>query len=192
MTIGGLVLAAGAGRRFGGPKALARLDGRPLVEIVHERLVAAGCDPVVTVLGAEADEVWSGADLGEVVVNAAWQEGLASSLEAGLDALDGRAEVVVIVLADQPRIGTSAVERLVDAWRDGAQAAVATYGGKPRNPVLLAASVWEQVLAEAHGDVGARAWLRNHPDQVVEVPCDDTGSPVDVDTPGDLENLRDV
>jgi CTP:molybdopterin cytidylyltransferase MocA len=68
----------------------------------------------------------------------------------------------------------------------GASAAVATYDGQPRNPVLLARSIWPAVSASAVGDIGARAWLRANPDQVVAVDCDGTGDPRDVDVPGDL------
>jgi CTP:molybdopterin cytidylyltransferase MocA len=70
-----------------------------------------------------------------------------------------------------------------------AAAAVASYGGRPRNRVLLARAVWKDVAALAVGDVGARAWLRAHPDRVVDVPCDDVASPADVDTTDDLAML---
>jgi CTP:molybdopterin cytidylyltransferase MocA len=66
---------------------------------------------------------------------------------------------------------------------------VATYGGAPRNPVLLPAATWAQVAASAVGDQGARAWLRAHPGQISEVACDDVGSADDIDTPADLRRF---
>ena len=71
----------------------------------------------------------------------------------------------------------------------GAGAAVATYAGEQRNPVLLARSTWDGVAHAAVGDAGARGWLRSHPEHVVEVECGDAGSPEDLDTPQDLTRV---
>lgn len=192
MTVGGLLLAAGGGRRFGGPKALAVLDGERFVERGARLLAQAGCAPVAVVLGAEVARVRAEADLGgvDVVVNPDWQTGMASSLRRGLDALAGRCDAVVVALADQPLVGVACVERLVAAWRAGAVAAVATYEGLPRNPVLLDRSTWDEASAAAVGDAGARAFLRSAAAPVTEVACDGTGQPDDVDTPADLAGLE--
>ena len=191
MSVAGLVLAAGSGSRYGGPKALVPFEGELLVERAARLLAEGGCGPVVVVLGAGADRVRAAAALPEVVVAPDWATGMGASLRAGLAALADRAEVqaCVVALADQPRIGPAAVERLRAAHRAGARAAVATYGGAARNPVLLDRDTWPAVSALAQGDAGARAWLRASPDQVVEVACDGTGSPADVDTPADLAAL---
>ena len=95
----------------------------------------------------------------------------------------------MIALVDQPLIGVDAVRRLIAAYRAGAEVVVATYHGKPRNPVLLARRHWAGVLDAAVGDAGARPYLRAHPDLVTEVECADTGRPDDVDTPDDLARL---
>jgi CTP:molybdopterin cytidylyltransferase MocA len=190
----GLVLAAGAGTRMGSPKALLTLDGELLVDRAADMLRAAGCHPVVVVLGAAAREVVATArlDSAVVVVNDGWAAGMGGSLRCGLNALAGlEAQAVVVALVDQPHVTTGVVHRLVASWPDpaaddGIAAVVATYGGAPRNPVLLAASVWSEVSAEATGDKGAREWLRAHPDAVLQVACDDLGSAVDIDTPDDL------
>ena len=183
----GLLLAAGAGRRFGGPKALVEVDGRPLVVRGVEVLRQGGCEPVVVVLGAAADRVRPLVQDADVVVADGWDEGMGASLRAGLAALtDTPAQACVVALVDQPRVTAQAVARLAAADGD---AAVATYGGAPRNPVRLARAVWPEVAALAVGDTGARAWLRAHPDRVVAVPCDDVADPVDVDTPADLSRL---
>jgi CTP:molybdopterin cytidylyltransferase MocA len=189
VTVAGLLLAAGSGSRIGGPKALLEVDGHTFVERGVALLRGAGCDPVVVVLGAGADEVppLTGA---ETVVAADWAEGLGASLRAGLSALsESGASACVVALVDQPEVGVDAVRRLMAIGADR-DAAVATYDGQPRNPVLLSRRIWPEVAALAVGDVGARAWLRAHPDQVLAVACDDTGSPRDVDTVADLELFR--
>jgi nicotine blue oxidoreductase len=96
---------------------------------------------------------------------------------------------VVVALADQPLVGAEAVGRLIAAYRAGAGVAVAAYGGKPRNPVLLAREHWPEVIATATGDQGARAFLRARSELVTLVECGDTGRPDDIDTPADLEHI---
>lgn len=189
--VAGLLLAAGAGRRFGGPKALVELDGELLVERGARLLAEGGCDPVLVVLGAAAAEVQARASLPEVLVAPDWETGMGASLRAGLQALEHReVDACVVALADQPRIGVEAVARLRAAFAAGAVAAVATYDGAPRNPVLLARSTWSEVAATAVGDTGARSWLRANAGLVVGVPCDGTGTALDVDTPADLAHLE--
>lgn len=187
-TVAGLLLAAGEGRRMGGPKALLRYDGRLLVERGADLLAAGGCDPVHVVVGAAADQVIATADLGEAVAvrNDDWPTGLASSLRAGLLSFPPGVTAAVVALADQPGVTPEVIRRLVAAYRSGASLAVATYDGKPRNPTLLARDTWPAVLDSATGDTGARAYLRAHPDAVTSVPCEDIATPADLDTPADL------
>jgi CTP:molybdopterin cytidylyltransferase MocA len=186
--VAGVVLAAGAGTRLGQPKALLRVGDELLLDRAVRTLRRAGCAPVVVVLGARAEEAVAAVDgTGvEVVTNDEWATGMGSSLRAGLASLPGRADAAVVSLVDQPGVTAATVERLVAAWRADGRAAVATYGGAPRNPVLLPAESWAQVAASAVGDRGARAWLRAHPGRVSEVACDDVGSADDIDTPADL------
>ena len=186
-----LILAAGEGSRLGQPKALVTLGDELLVDravrVAHE----AGCDPVVVILGASAHRVVQSAQLDRavVLVNEGWGEGIGSSLRCGLAALaDKQAPAAVVLLADQPEVGPETVRRLVAAWRDRqARAVTASYGGQPRNPVLLDATTWPAVAELARGDTGARAWLRAHADETLAVACDDLGSDADIDTPADLE-----
>jgi nicotine blue oxidoreductase len=185
MAVAGLLLAAGAGRRYGRPKALVPFRGRPLVEHGVALLTAGGCTPVHVVSGAAPLP-----DLAATVVpNPSWRTGMGSSLRAGLASLPAEVDAVVVALVDQPRVGAAAVRRLRDAYRDGARLAVAAYGGEPRNPVLLSREYWPDILDAARGDRGARAYLRAHPEAVTLVECGDTGSPDDIDTPADLDRL---
>ena len=178
--IGGLVLAAGAGRRFGRPKALVEIDGERLVDRAVGLLRAGGCDPVFVVSGAAPLTV-AGAT---VVENPGWDEGMGSSVRVGLAYADATGlTAVVIVPVDTPWLGPDAVRRLITAHRDGATVATATYGGRRGHPVLIAAEHWPAVREGAVGDVGARAFLAANAALITPVRCDDTGRPDDVDTP---------
>jgi len=189
LTAAGLLLAAGGGRRMGGPKALVELGGEPLVRRGIRLLADGGCAPVLVVVGAAAAQVRQLCEGADVVDAPDWASGMGASLRAGLAALPADADAVVVALVDQPLVTPAAVQRLRTAHAQGATAAVATYDGRPRNPVLLDRSTWAAVTADAGGDSGARGWLRAHPDVVVHVDCTDLGSPHDVDTPADLHAL---
>lgn len=189
--VAGVLLAAGAGRRLGGPKALVRLDGERLVERGARVLRAAGCAPVIVVLGAGSAAVRQHADLGDAlaVENPGWSTGMGSSLRVGLDALGEEIGAAVVALADQPHVSAEAVRRLIAAWAAGAPLVVAGYDGRPRNPVLLDRAWWPAARRVATGDRGARGLLRTHADQVAVVECADVASPADLDTPADLAAL---
>lgn len=188
--IAGVVLAAGAGRRFGSPKQLAPLGGRPLLEHALEHIAAAGLDRVFVVLGSRSDEILEAVDLhgAEPVICRRWREGQAASLRRGVAAASAEgADAVVVVLGDQPAIAPEAIRRVVAARRPGVDAVRATYGGVPGHPVLLERSLFTHVAA-LHGDGGARELLTRA--RVEEVACDGLGTPDDVDTPDELEALR--
>jgi CTP:molybdopterin cytidylyltransferase MocA len=192
-AVAGVLLAAGEGSRFGRPKALVELDGQTLAERGVTLLRAGGTDPVLIVTGAAEVELRP-EHQARTVYNGEWRTGMGSSLRAALRALtelEAGPEIgaVVVALADQPLVGAEAVGRLIAAYRAGAGVAVAAYGGKPRNPVLLAREHWPEVIATATGDQGARAFLRARPELVTLVECGDTGRPDDIDTPADLEHI---
>jgi CTP:molybdopterin cytidylyltransferase MocA len=196
-AVAGVLLAAGQGSRFGRPKALVELDGRTLAERGVTMLRAGGADPILVVTGAVQVDL-SPDQQARTVYNGEWRTGMGSSLRAALRALteleagqEAGQEVgaAVVALADQPLVGAEAVGRLIAAYRSGAGVAVAAYGGKPRNPVLLAREYWPEVIAAASGDQGARAFLHARPELVTLVECGDTGRPDDIDTPADLERI---
>ncbi|NBE99515.1 nucleotidyltransferase family protein [Nonomuraea sp. KC401] len=181
--VAGLLLAAGRGSRLGTPKALVEYAGERLVDRGVRLLDEGGCHPVVVVLGAATVQV-----RGAVTVrNPGWASGMGSSLRVGLAALPEEAESVVVALVDQPLIRAGAVRALIAS---GAGLAVATYGGRRRNPVLIGREHFAGVAELAEGDVGARAYVRAHPELVTEVPCDGHGDPADIDTPEDLHLLE--
>ncbi len=165
MRDAGLVLAAGAGRRFGGPKAPYALSGERLVDRAVRLLREGGCAPVVVVLGAWVGEV-PGAS---VAVNEAWDEGMGSSLRAGLDALEALPDApdrAVLLLVDLPGMSAAAVRRVRE---DDAGLVQATFGGRRGHPVILGRAHWPGVRAVALGDRGARDYLAAHDVTYVEV-----------------------
>ncbi len=186
-----MVLAAGLGRRFGGEKMLAELDGRPLLAHVLDVARAAGLTDLVVVLGADADRIGSSVDLSEarVVVNPEPERGLSSSLRLGLASLGADVEAAVVLLGDQPRVRADVLRRLASVeLPPGRLFAVPRYadGGGP-NPALLLREAWPMADALT-GDAGMGPYVAQHPDQVVTV--DVPGCNPDVDTPADLEQLR--
>jgi CTP:molybdopterin cytidylyltransferase MocA len=185
--IGGLVLAAGAGERFGGRKQLAELDGRPLLEHVLIAMAAAPLDRVVVVFGAHAAEIRACVPLhgAEPVVCDMWAEGIGASLRTGVGAL-GDCDAIVVALGDQPRLAPAAIARVIDRRGAGALAVRAVYRGVPGHPVLVEHGLFDR-LREVRGDEGARALLREVP--VREVECDGLGLPDDVDTPEALSQV---
>ncbi len=124
------------------------------------------------------------------VHNPRWSTGMGSSLAVGLAAAPDGCTAAVLALADQPLVGPAAVRRLITAHAAGASVAVACYDGRPRNPVLIAREHWAEVAELATGDVGARPFLRAHPELVVQIECGDTGRPDDIDTPDDLARVE--
>jgi nicotine blue oxidoreductase len=191
---------------MGGPKALLEFRGRLLIERAIEAASAGGCGQVVVVLGAGAAHVRQSADLGgaRVVVNQGWNEGIGSSLRAGLEALDSQPaldsqsdaelddadatplDAALILLVDQPLVGADAVRAVLGAWRGGARLAAASYGGRRGHPVLLGREHWSAAARDATGDIGARVFLAKHAAQLVLVPCDAHADPRDLDVPADL------
>lgn len=192
--VSAILLAAGGGSRFGGGKLLAEFDGKPLIRAVLDALSRAPVDETVVVLGGEAGEMRRVCEpYGvRIVENADWELGQSTSVLTGLRACAAEARAAVVLLADQPLVGAEAVARLVAAYEEGAEVAVATYGGRRRNPALFSREVWPLLEEELTGDEGARSVLRRHPKLVVEVPCDGAGDPADVDTREDLRRLEEM
>lgn len=177
MTVRGLLLAAGAGRRMGRPKALVEDDRGPWLLRAVEALEQGGCDGVTVVLGAGADEARSFLDPSRVhvVVAADWAEGMGASLRAGLAALPDDADALVH-LVDLPDVGPEVVARLLAR---GGGLARAAYDGVPGHPVLIGRAHVADVRASAAGDSGARDYLAAHDVALVE--CGDLASGADVD-----------
>jgi CTP:molybdopterin cytidylyltransferase MocA len=190
--IGGVVLAAGGASRFGSPKQLAELDGRPLLQhAVDAMLAVPAVDEVVVVLGAEARRVGEAVDFGvaRTVVAEDWADGMAASLRRGVAAV-GACDWVVVTLGDQPRVTPQVIAAAIERARAapaGTAALRATYEGAPGHPVVLGRAMLPR-LATLSGDAGARDLL--HGAGVMTFEAGRLCDPADVDTPEELEALR--
>jgi molybdenum cofactor cytidylyltransferase/nicotine blue oxidoreductase len=180
-----MIIAAGGGRRIGGPEALLLQGDKPLVNHVLDTMREAGCGPLVVVLGAAADQVRETADLTDatVVVNRAWGTGIGSSMRMGLKALtDSDVEAVVVVPVDMPGLTVAAVRR-VTALPYPEVLVCATYDGLRGYPMLFGRRHWPGIATLANADVGARPYLLAHKDEIVDIACDAVADGSRVDTP---------
>jgi molybdenum cofactor cytidylyltransferase len=188
-VIGAVVLAAGAGTRFGGTKQVVEIRGKPLAQHAVDAAVAAGVDEIVVVVGHDAELVRSRIRLpsiGRFVENPAFASGMATSLAAGLHALDEAREAAIVLAADQPGITPQHVRSLVEAFAARRSPIVRLRFRSGPGPALLAREVWDEASA-LQGDTGARELMELRPDLVEEV--DVSGdAPRDVDVPEDLRH----
>ena len=184
MTTAALVLAAGASTRLGRPKQLVRVAGETLLERAVRVAGEAGCEPIVVVLGAGAKAVAEACDLRRawVVVNAAWSEGMGSSIRAGVELVQGFAEVdgVVVMTCDMPGVPPAHLRAL------GAEPEItvaSTYEGRRGVPAYFPRAAFAPLL-QLKGDAGARELLRQA--RVLEL----ADGEMDVDTVADVERWK--
>jgi molybdenum cofactor cytidylyltransferase len=185
-TLHVIVLAAGDSTRFGSPKQLVRVDGRPLLHTIVSRAVDVVGHAVTVVLGAHAGDI---APLlrhtaASIVVNREWSEGIASSIRAGLAQVPGATDGVLLLLADQPGISSEDLRRLAGAWRRQPDSIVAAqYSGVAGTPAIFPRWAFRD-LADLRGDRGAQALMHRHVDRVARLPM--PGAALDIDRPEDL------
>jgi molybdenum cofactor cytidylyltransferase len=187
------VLAAGGSSRMGEPKQLLRIDGESLIRRAARIATEARVGPVIVVLGAEADRIRGEIeDLPiRIVLNAGWQEGLASSLRAAVEAAvraQSAARGLLVLPADQPRLTAEHLRALDAAQRAGGAGVVASDYGDHRGPPALFAASQYAALRALCGDAGARDLLRGDAVLTVAAP---PGSGLDLDRPSDVDRLRD-
>lgn len=180
----GLVLAAGAGRRMGGPKATIEFGGMRLVDRAVEVLRAGGCDPVLVITGA-----WDG-DVPDArtVHNPRWEQGLATSLAVGLGYLERTSDAGAVVVLPVDMVGVTA-EAVAAAVGCDAELAVTVMGDSWGHPVRLGRAHWAAVIASARGDAGARDYLRSQGSAVVRLQGGLTDWARDLDTVEDLRRV---
>ena len=177
---------------MGTVKQLLRLDGRPLLQHVIDNVRNSAVTEIVVVLGFAAEAIRCEIDAPNVrvVINESYQQGMGTSLKAGLSAVDPQAEAAIIVLADQPFVRPATLDRLITEHHQcKAQIVIPTYRGFRGNPVLLDRSVFPEIMT-LNGDMGCRAIFGNHLEGIVKVPVDDVGILLDIDRQSDFEALR--
>lgn len=190
LPVGAVVLAAGSSTRMAGSdKLLLEFDGRPMIKSVIEAASDGGCHQILVVYSSSEVMQAVGRDA-ELVHNPRAGTGMASSLQVGLRALRPDMEAALVLLGDQPMVGSRTVAALLRAWRqEGSRPAVAVSrgeGGKWAPPVVLARELWDELMT-LKGDAGARQVLDNRPELVDTVPALDRLD--DVDTPEDYANI---
>jgi molybdenum cofactor cytidylyltransferase len=190
--IAAIVLAAGTSSRMARQKLLLPMaDGRPLVRMAVEQVLAAGLDDAVVVLGRDAEAVARALATLPIrtVVNPRYAEGQSTSLRAGLDALRPGTEAAVIALGDQPLPDPAVIRRLVATFRTaGRPIVVPVYRDGRGNPVLFAPALFDELRAVT-GDQGGRGVIARDPSRVAEVPVG-APMPADIDTPEDYDAAR--
>jgi len=186
VTVSGLVLAAGGSQRLGRPKQLLPYGGATLLDHVLDTSRACAFDQLLCVIGGEARAVRGGVNLEgvEVVENAQFGEGCSSSIAAALPAVDERADVLVLLLGDQPGVTPATVHALL-AGRGDAPLAACAYDDGRGHPLAFSREVFSD-LAALHGDRGVWKLLDRRAADVVDVRI---GGPVprDIDTQEDYE-----
>jgi len=190
--VGAVVLAAGKSSRMGEPKQLVILDGRPLLAHTLENLRAARVSEIVLVLGFAGEVIRAKVELHgvKVVENKDYEQGMGSSLRAGLAALDSNIDASLMVLGDQPFAQSQTFNGIIDCYQHSeAQIVIPTYRGFRGNPVLLDRSVFAEVMA-LKGDVGCRAIFGDHSSGIVKVAVDDIGVLLDIDSRQDLAKAQ--
>jgi molybdenum cofactor cytidylyltransferase len=189
--VSGLVLAAGASTRLGEPKQLLPFGGTTLLgHVVAEARAAAALDEVVVVIGGAADQVRARVDLGgaTVVENPRFGEGCSASYRTGLGVVDPRAEAVAILLGDQPGVGRTVIDAVVEAWRVRRDRIVlADYQGREGHPLIFARELFDR-LAALQGDKAAWKIVDAHRDWIGVVPMNGP-HPRDVNTREEYEAL---
>jgi molybdenum cofactor cytidylyltransferase len=198
-TIGAVLLAAGAGARLGGrPKALLQLGGVPLIVRQLVALSGAGIDEVAVVLGHHAEAIEAAVRQFPITIarNPAPDDGQASSVRIGLQALSPRLDAVMVALADQPLIDEQDVIALIAAFKKRGDASmvvpsVSNVGGGaplPGNPVIFDAALRDEWL-QGEADAACRKWRLAHPERVRWFDTDNRRYRLDIDTPEDLERF---
>jgi molybdenum cofactor cytidylyltransferase len=192
--VSAVVLAAGRATRMGGAKLLLPVGGRPMVQRVVDASLGSRVSQTIVVVGNEARGVrdaLAGRPV-EVVVNPDYADGMSTSLRVGLAAVDPSADGAVILLGDQPFVSSALVDTLIDRFAACGKLVVRpSVTGRPANPVLISATLFDELAAE-RGDVGGRRVLERRADDVCLVPVDDPHELVDIDSLQEYEKERDA
>ncbi|HXG37824.1 MAG TPA: nucleotidyltransferase family protein [Bacteroidota bacterium] len=184
-----LLLAAGGSTRYGSPKQLLPFRGKPLIRHLTEVALQSKASDTYVVLGAEAKKIsqeLSGLPV-RLIVNEEWQEGIGSSLRAGVQALPKTTEAALIMLGDQPLVTSAHLNSIIEAHQSTGKPIVASaYSGTLGVPVIFARRFFPE-LQRLSGDTGAKQIIQNHSGEVAGIPFPD--GVVDIDTPRDLQHL---
>jgi molybdenum cofactor cytidylyltransferase len=188
--ISSIVLAAGESRRMGQTKQLLEWEeGKTILQEVLENLLHSQLDEVILVLGHEADRILDQVDTRrvKVVINKNYREGMITSIQQGLTALNEKVEAFFIVLADQPGVGPEILDGLISEFRRVTPQKgiiLPTFRGRRGHPPLFSAKYRKEAF-RIKGDVGLRQILQEHPEDILAVEMETDSILQDIDTPDD-------
>jgi molybdenum cofactor cytidylyltransferase len=192
--ISALLLAAGKGERMGEVKQLLSLGEKRMIEAALDNLHGSRCDEIIVVLGFAVDEVRplvEGKERVAIVMNPRFEEGMSTSIQQGLRAINPRATGILIALADQPFIPPEVINALIEGFEARAQGIVLpAYEGKRGHPVTLDRKNSERELLALQGDVGGKEIVSKHPEDVLEVEVASQGVLMDIDAPEDYHGIQ--
>jgi molybdenum cofactor cytidylyltransferase len=191
-TISAIVLAAGTASRMGKPKQLLKVGTTTLLGAVLDKVTGSNADEVILVLGSSASRIIrkTAARRSKVVLNKDFLKGMSTSLKAGLGALSPESDAVLVVLADQPLLSENTLNSMIQSYNATRSPIIAPkYHGKRGNPILFDRSLFPELLALT-GDRGAKEVVERHPDLLLEVPVEDEGVVLDIDTREDYNKVR--
>lgn len=185
-----IILAAGSSSRLGKPKQLHEWQGRSLLRHAVDNARALLNERVIVVLGANAEAIRSSVELDDVrvVLNPEWQEGIASSIRAGIAALPGQAEAALMLLTDQPLVGRETLKNLLDNWQNARQRIAVCYYNDTVGVPALFPSTFFGMLSALRGDRGAKHLLLEQSESLLKIPIPEAG--LDIDTTDDLDQLN--
>jgi len=190
--ISALLLAAGESKRMGRQKLLLPFGTNTIIEQTVDNLLNSRVDEVIVVLGYRAEELITkiGRNPLKIAVNPHYQQGMSTSIIAGLNLIDNNAKAVMIALADQPGISSKTIDKLIDEFQlHNKGIIIPTYQGNRGHPVIFSIK-YKSALLKLTGDVGGRGIIEKHRDDILEIPVDSKDINIDVDAPSDYERLN--
>jgi len=185
-----ILLAAGESKRMGEPKQLMPLGKHTLLEQAIDNLLNSPVDETIVVVGHKAEEITRAIATKPVKImfNPNYQQGMSTSIVAGLILVDPRSQAVILALGDQPLVESRTINQLIDAFNSHDKGiAVPTHRGKRGHPIIFNIK-YKAELLELEGDIGGREIIKNHPDDVLEVAVDSTSVISDIDTQDDYKS----
>jgi len=204
IKLAGIILAAGMGTRMGATKQLLPLGGRPVLEKVIQNGLAAHLDPLILVLGHEANKIMDRLFLSRarVVINSKYKTGMSSSIKAGLAAIGPLCDGAMFLLGDQPQVPTAILKALIQSYTNQAHTkrphtdrphtnqtiVIPTFRGRQGNPVIFGRHFFPE-LNQLTGDIGGRVLFKAHPEKIIQVPVETNAICFDLDTPEDYATL---